>query len=203
MLLVGVKVTGAKELVQINERRKELKANLVLLQAVLEDENKIAWIHDVTHDTKERMHLIAELSSSLSSLSYSLMEEELLKKGADMFAAFEASSAAVKPIKHAATIMYSETKYVKATGLLFGRTAAMVRAPPQEIVAHMLHFDSRFNQSNFDREVFVRSAPSCWNMSTLTTSSSLTGLRRWGLPTGPSSTLSWQSGWKAIRRRIW
>ena len=51
VLLVGIKVTGAKEIVQLIERQKELKANLAMLQIVLEDENKTAWIGDVAHDS--------------------------------------------------------------------------------------------------------------------------------------------------------
>jgi hypothetical protein len=53
--------------------------------------------------------------------------------------------------------MYSETKLDAATGLLFGRAAVMVRARPQEIVAHCLNPDSRFTQSTIDPTVFIRS----------------------------------------------
>jgi hypothetical protein len=72
-----------------------------------------------------------------------------------MFAVFEASSAT--KLKHSALIMYSETKLDEATGLLYGRAAAMVRATPQEIVAHMLNYDNRFTQSTIDPTVFIRS----------------------------------------------
>jgi hypothetical protein len=156
VLLVGVKVTSAKELVQINERRKELKANLVLLQAALEDENKIAWIHDVTHDTKQREDRIAELESA-SGHVYDLLEDALIAKGDAMFAVFEASSAGAKLSKHSALILYSETKLDAATGLLLRRAAAMLRATPQEIVAFFLNQDSRHIQSTTDPAVYVRS----------------------------------------------
>jgi hypothetical protein len=52
--------------------------------------------------------------------------------------------------------MYSETKLDAATGLLYGRAAAMVRATPQEIVAYLLNYDSRFMQSSADPTVWVR-----------------------------------------------
>jgi hypothetical protein len=73
-----------------------------------------------------------------------------------MFAVFEASSADATKLKHAELIMYSETKLDAATGLLFGRAAAMVRATPQEIVAYLLNYDSRFSSYCFDPAVFVR-----------------------------------------------
>jgi hypothetical protein len=53
--------------------------------------------------------------------------------------------------------MFSETKLDEATGLLYGRAAAMVRATPQEIVAYMLNYDSRFIRSTTDPTVWVRS----------------------------------------------
>ncbi len=54
VLLVGIKLTSANEIVQSIARQKELKANLLLLQMSLEDEDKKAWIEDVTHDTAQR-----------------------------------------------------------------------------------------------------------------------------------------------------
>jgi hypothetical protein len=87
---------------------------------------------------------------------YDMSEAELLAKGADMFAVFEASSAGVKQLKHSATVMYSQTKLDSATHLLYGRAAVMVRASPQEIVAYLLNYDGRFMQSTFDSAVFVR-----------------------------------------------
>jgi hypothetical protein len=88
---------------------------------------------------------------------YDMSEAELLAKGADMFAAFEASSAGAKQLTHSATLMYSETKLDEATHLLLGRAAAMVRATPREIVAFCLDYDSRYLQSTSDPNVSVRS----------------------------------------------
>jgi hypothetical protein len=89
---------------------------------------------------------------------YDLLEGALIAKGDAMFAVFEASSAGAKLSKHSALVMYSETKLDEATGLLYGRAAAMVRATPQEIVAYILNYDSRHSQSITDRStVWVRS----------------------------------------------
>ena len=156
VLLVGIKLTAANEIVQSITRRKELKANLLLLQMSLEDEDKKAWIEDVTHDTAQRQDRILELGSA-SGLSYTTTENGLLRKGAAMFAVFEASSAGAKQLEHSELIMYSETKLDQATNLLLGRAAAMVRATPPDIVAYMLNYDSRFLESTNDPTVFIRS----------------------------------------------
>jgi hypothetical protein len=74
-----------------------------------------------------------------------------------MLAVFEASSAGAKQLKHSELIMYSETKLDEATNLLLGRAAAMVRATPQEIVVHMLNYDSLYMKSSIDPTVFIRS----------------------------------------------
>ena len=155
VLLVGIKLTAANEIVQNIARRKELKANLSLLQMSLEDESLRTWIEDVTHDTAQRQDRILELGLA-SGLSYTTTENGLLQKGAAMFAVFEASSGGAKQLKHSELIMYSETKLDEATNLLLGRAAAMVRATPQEIVAFCLDYDSRFNQSTTDPTVWVR-----------------------------------------------
>ncbi len=146
VLLVGIKLTAANEIVQSITRRKELKANLLLLQVSLEDEDKKSWIEDVTHDTTQRRDRILELGSA-SGLSCTTTEKEILQKGAAMLAVFEASSTGLKQLEHSESIMYSETKLDEATHLLLGRAAAMVRATPQEIVAYCLNYDSRHIQS--------------------------------------------------------
>ena len=130
--------------------------NLSMVRRLVEIEDTSAWIKDVAHDTKQREDRIAELESA-SGQVYDVLEDALMAKGDAMFAVFEASSAAATQLEHSELIMYSETKLDKATGLLYGRAAAMVRATPQDMVAHMLHFDSRFNQSTTDPTVWVRS----------------------------------------------
>jgi hypothetical protein len=127
-----------------------------MLELLLEIEDTKAWIKDVEFDTKQREDRIAELESA-SGQVYDLREDALIAKGPSMFALFEASSAAAKQLQHSALVLYSETKLDEATGLLYGRAAAMVRATPQEIVAYLLNYDSRFMQSITDPAVWVRS----------------------------------------------
>ena len=149
VVLLGFKLSALKRLVQVNQRRTELKAALVLLQPKVEAEKLAVWLANVEHDVNQREDRIAAMDSA-SGRVYNTSEAELLAKGAGMFAAFEASSAGAKQLTNSETVTYSETKLDEATHHLLGRAAAMVRATPQEIVAHLLNFDSRFNQSSFD-----------------------------------------------------
>ena len=155
VVLLGFKLSALKRLVQVNQRRTELKANLGLLQPQVEAEELDAWLADVKHDAKQREDRVAAMDSAAGRV-YNLPEAELLAKGADMFAVFEACSAGAKQLTHSATVMYSETKLDEATGLLFGRGAAMVRATPREIIAFCLDYDSRYFQSTSDPTVWVR-----------------------------------------------
>ena len=155
VVLLGFKLSALRRLVQVNQRRTELKASLVSLQPAVEAEKLVVWLADVEHDAKQRKDRIEAMDLTAGSV-YDMSEAELLAKGADMFAAFEASSAGAKQLTHSATLMYSETKLDEATGLLYGRAAAMVRATPQEIIAYLLIYDSRFMQSTFDPAIFVR-----------------------------------------------
>ncbi len=156
MLLVGFKLSSAKELVQTIERRQELRLNLSIVRTLLEIEDTKAWIKDVAHDTKQREDRIAELESA-SGHVYGLLEDALIAKGDAMFAVFDAKSVGAKLSKHSA-LVYSETQLEASTGLLYGRAAATVRATPQEIVAYcLISDDSRFMQSTTNPTVFIRS----------------------------------------------
>ena len=138
VLMVGFKLNSAKEIVQTIERRQELKVNLSMVRRLLEIEDTKAWIEDVEFDTQHREDRIAELESA-SGQVYDLREDVLIAKGPSMFAVFEASSATATKLKHSALIMYSDTMLDEATGLLYGRAAAMVRDTPQEVVAYLLN----------------------------------------------------------------
>jgi hypothetical protein len=140
----------------VNQRRAELNAALVLLEPKVEAEKVAGWLADLEHDAKQREDRIVAMDS-VAGRVFDMLEAEVLAKGADMFAVFEASSAGAKQLTHSATVMYSETKLNAATGLLLGRAAAMVRATPPDIVAYMLNYDSRFLESTNDPTVFIRS----------------------------------------------
>jgi hypothetical protein len=146
VLLVGLKLNAAKEIVQIGERRAELKKNLAVLLWKLEDEDEEVWIGDVHHDTKEREEKIAALGLA-SGLVYSMMETAAVERCLGMFALFErqrSNSEAITQLKHGPTIAQLESTYDKATRLQFGFATLEIRAAPLEIAAYFLNCDCRF-----------------------------------------------------------
>ena len=147
VLVVGIKLTAGKELVQNMERRKELKANLLLLRRRLEEEDLVDWLDDVNIDTAHRQERI-EAMDSVSGHIYSSVESELFQGGMGIFAMFESNDAETLQLKCSASIHRSETKHDKASGRLLGRVEAEIRVKPQEIVAYMLNQDSQHFKSD-------------------------------------------------------
>ena len=154
VLLLGFKLSALRRLVQVNQRRTELKVALLWLQSKLEDEHLATWMDDVGHDAERRHARIGELALASGNV-YSTMEKELIEKGRALFALFESSSAGVTQLKHSELVLCSETKLDEATRLLLGQAAAMVRATPQEIVAYLLNYDSRHLKSLTDKSVVL------------------------------------------------
>jgi hypothetical protein len=146
VFLVGIKLTSAKDLVQIVERRKELKANLSLLRRMLEDKGLVDWLDDVEHDMSQRQGRVGEMASP-SGRVYDAMENGAIAKCRGMIALFDSNSASATQLPHPATIARLETKQDAASNLVLGFAELEIRAPPLEIVAYILNLDSRFMES--------------------------------------------------------
>jgi hypothetical protein len=84
VVLLGFKLSALKRLVQVNQRRTELKAALVLLEPKVETEKLAVWLADVEHDAKQREERIAAMDSAAGRV-YTTLEAELLAKVVDMF----------------------------------------------------------------------------------------------------------------------
>jgi hypothetical protein len=137
LLLLGYKFNGVRRLVQVNQRRTELKAALALLHPKMEEERLVAFLDDVHHDTMQRRAKINELAAP-SGLAYSTMENGAIETCLGMFRLFEGSSL---------RLTRSQTKYDAASRRLYGHAVVEVRADPLAIVAYMLCYDSRTMQS--------------------------------------------------------
>ncbi len=156
MLLVGIKVTAAKEIVQIIERVKELKANLALLRRRLEEEDLADWLDDIVHDTRQRQERI-EAMGPASNQAYTTAEGVVIEKGVAMFSQYDRSSAVVTQLKRSAAVARSETKLEEGGRLLLGRAEVEVWAEPEAIIAYLLNFDGRHFQSGKNPAVDIRS----------------------------------------------
>jgi hypothetical protein len=156
VVLLCFKLNALKRLVQVNQRRTELKAGLVSLQPKLEAEKLAAWLDDANHDVMLRLKTMNAIEPASNQL-HTATERETIEKGEAVFAQYDRSLAPVTQLKRSATIARSETKLDEAGRLLLGRAEVEVRASPLEIVAYMLNYDGRHIQSDWDPVVDVRS----------------------------------------------
>jgi hypothetical protein len=140
--LLGFKLSALKRLVQVNQRRTELQAALVLLEPKAEKEELAAWLDDVTHDMAQRQARIAEMASP-SGQMYSTTEIEAVARCAGMLEWFDSSSDGVTQLTRPVGIMRLETKQDPATRRLMDRVEANIRADPRDVVAYILNLDSR------------------------------------------------------------
>ena len=64
VLALGFKLNELPLIVQMNQRRNELKANLILLQRQLELEDLVIWLDQTALDTAHRQEWIAAMESA-------------------------------------------------------------------------------------------------------------------------------------------
>ena len=146
VMLLGFKLSALKRLVQVNQRRTELQAALVLLGPKAEKEELAVWLDDVTHDMAQRQARIAEMASP-SGRVYTTMENAAGARCAGMLEWFDSSSEGVTRLRRPVSIMRLETKQDPATRRLMDRVEANIRADPWDVVAYILNLDSRIVQS--------------------------------------------------------
>jgi hypothetical protein len=135
---MGFKLSAVEGLVQVNQRRKELKAALEVLQPKVEEEALVVFLDDLHHDATQRQARIGELASP-SGRVYSAMENGAIQTLFQMLRPFEGSSASAN---------HSGTKHDATTGRLYGYAEVEIRADPLDVVAFMLSADSRYSQSS-------------------------------------------------------
>lgn len=131
MLILGFKLTVPTEIVQLNQRRKELKANLAMLRRQLEGVHLKAWLDDVFNDVKTRQAKIDAMDLA-SRDAFSATENEAIERCMRMFALFDSYSGTKHArMRRAAGSRRSETKHDLASGLLLGLAEAEIRASPE------------------------------------------------------------------------
>ena len=156
VVLLGFKLNALKRLVQVNQRRTELKAALASLQPKLEEEELAVWLDDTDHDAGQRLKTMDALEPA-SNQAHTAAEHEMIEQGEAVFAQYDSSSAPVTQLKHSATTTRSEMKLGEAGRLLLGRAEVEIRALPQELVAYLLNnFDSRHARSSWNPAIDVR-----------------------------------------------
>ena len=90
--------------------------------------------------------------------TYTVEEMGLIARCVGLFDAFDLRSAKAKELEGASTMEFAQTKRDQKTGMLVGRSCAVIRgATPEDLVAYAMEYDSRHMLSLFDPQVDVRS----------------------------------------------
>jgi hypothetical protein len=87
---------------------------------------------------------------------YSEKEARHFAEATDMLNDLAKAAGKVVPMKHAKTVQMARTKYDKRTDTLVGEVELLVPASPEQVVAFLMHFNSKFNLSHLDPDTDVR-----------------------------------------------
>jgi hypothetical protein len=88
--------------------------------------------------------------------SYSEEEARYFAEATDMLNDLAKAAGKVVPMKHAKTVQMARTKYDKRTHRLVGEVELLVPASPEQVVAFLMHFNSKFYLSRLDPDIDVR-----------------------------------------------
>jgi hypothetical protein len=113
-----------------------------------------AWLNDVEDDGPWRERMVKEIQEG--EHSYTAAETALLAKGVALLDSVQAGTGKVRQLTHSKTVTSAWTKQSKKSGLLLGHVEATVRASTEQIVACLMHFDSKINLSRLDPTFDVR-----------------------------------------------
>jgi hypothetical protein len=89
-------------------------------------------------------------------ISYSAEETALLAEGMALLGSFAVGGGKLRSLTHSKTIKVAQTKHDKKSGLLVGHVEAVVGASPEQIVAFLMHFDSKYHSSLLSPVLDVR-----------------------------------------------
>jgi hypothetical protein len=144
-LLAGFKLNTPKELLQTIQRRKELKANLALLQPKLEVEDLTGWLDAVAHHVAKRSAKIGEMALPSDSV-HSPMENEAVAKCLRKFGVSVKLEASPERSRPTTLIKSKRNPNLLQHAVAFKRDEIEIRAAPQHIVAYMLDFGGQHMQ---------------------------------------------------------
>jgi hypothetical protein len=110
---------------------------------------------DFVHDGAWRDAMVAEMRKG--GQSYSADEAGLIAQVTELLNSLTKGAGKARPIKsHAKTVEVAQTKYDKSSGMVVGEVKLLVPASPEEIIAFLMHLDSKFYQSKLNPKVDVR-----------------------------------------------
>ena len=111
------------------------------------------WQADVSHDAAWREAMIRDMQCPRI---YSDEETELIAKGSDLLGSFRKGVGRVRQLPHSNSIVSARTKYDATSGLIIGEATALIRASPEQVVAYLMHWDSKHKRSLSSTAMTVR-----------------------------------------------
>ena len=104
-----------------------------------------AWLNDVEDDAPLRDAMVDAMRQG--GHLYSAEETALIMNGAAQFDAFAKRKGTVRSLKHSKTVKTALIIQKKKTGRLLGEVECLIRASPEQIVAYLMHFESKIRKS--------------------------------------------------------
>jgi hypothetical protein len=118
--------------------------------AAAQDEEARAWLNDARDDGAWRAATVQEMREG--EHSYTPEETALIATGLALLGTFGAGNGKARSMRRSKTVELAETKHDEKSGLLIGHVEAEVRASPEQVVAFLMHIDSKFFRSILNPE---------------------------------------------------
>jgi hypothetical protein len=122
--------------------------------AASRDEKMQVWLSDTQDDGSWRDATVQEMRDG--EHSYSPEETVLITRGMALLGTFATGKGKARPMRLSKTVALAETKHDEESGLLIGHVDAEVHTSPEQAIAYLMQFDSKFFQSTLNPAVDVR-----------------------------------------------
>jgi hypothetical protein len=111
-----------------------------------------AWNTNFQHDFALRQAMVLKMLQG--GQVYTEEETALIAKGLALLDGVVATGK-MRALKHSKPIAYARTKLDKRSGLMTGETEALIRASPEEILASLMHYESKYKLSRLNPAIDV------------------------------------------------
>ena len=122
--------------------------------AAAQNDDVHAWLNDARDDGAWREATVREMCEG--EHSYNPEETALIAKVMALLGTFATGEGKARPMRRSKTVELAETKHDERSGLLIGHVEAEVCTSPEQVVAFLMHFGSKFLQSTANPQVDVR-----------------------------------------------
>ncbi len=110
-----------------------------------------AWLNDVENDTPLRDTLVDQMRHG--GHLYSEQEAALIAQRTAQLDAFARGEGQLRSLKHSKTVKVARVWHDKKTGRFVGEVECLFHASLEQIVAYLMHFESKIRKSQLSIEV--------------------------------------------------